>query len=231
VTRTAGPAGSPAEDGLLSGLYQQITDQQAGSAGAGYDLTAGLARYRSWLRERTLAPAADRAVQALYAEHYRPLVRLAALLVRDPAAAEELVQDAFVAVHDSWDQLQDTGRALAYLRRCVVAGSRSRLDRAAGGTSGGRAAAEPGPSRLAAGQMAPGPPGPALVSVLRTLPARQREAVVLCYYAGLPGPELAAVMGVSRWSARRHLAGALAALQGRLPAAALWPAPVLGPGG
>ena len=131
------------------------------------------------------------------------------------------------AVHDSWDQLQDTGRALAYLRRCVVAGSRSRLDRAAGG----RAAAEPGPSRLGAGQMAPGLPGPALVSVLRTLPARQREAVVLCYYAGLPEPELAAVMGVSRWSARRHLAGALSALQGRLPAAALWPAPVLGPGG
>jgi len=229
VTRTVGPVGSSAEDDLLSGLYQQITDQKAGSLGAGYDLAAGLARYRNWLREQTLAPDADRAVQVLYAEHYRSLVRLAALLAPDPAAAEELAQDAFVAVHDAWGQLQDTGRALAYLRRCVVAGARSRLDR----TTIGDAVPEPEPgtSRPAAGQLASGHRGPALVAVLRTLPARQREAVVLHYYAGLPEPELAAAMGVSRWSARRHLTGALSALQGRLPAAALGPAPVLGPGG
>ena len=226
MTRTAGPAGSSAEDGLLSGLYQQITDQKAGSLGAGYDLTAGLARYRDWLREQTLAPPADRAVQVLYAGHYRSLVRLAALLAPDAATAEELVQDAFVAVHGAWGQLQDTNRALAYLRRCVVAGSRSRQDRVITGDAG----PEPGPRSLAAGQAASGHRGPALVAVLRTLPARQREAVVLRYYAGLPEPELAAVMGVSRWSARRHLTGALAALQGRLPAATLWPAPVLGPG-
>ena len=227
MTRTVGPAGSSAEDDLLSGLYQQITDQKAGSLGAGYDLTAGLVRYRDWLRERALAPAADRAVQVLYAEHYLSLVRLAALLAPDPAAAEELVQDAFVAMHDAWGQLQDPGRALAYLRRCVVCGSRSRQDRAAIGKAG----PEPGPSRLAAGQMASGHRGPALVAVLHTLPARQREAVVLSYYAGLPEPELAAVMGLSVWSARRHLTRALSALQGRLPAATLWPAPVLGPGG
>jgi len=227
VTRRAGPAGSSAEDGLLSGLYQQITKQKAGSFGAGYDLTAGLARYRGWLGERRLAPAADRAVQVLYAEHYRSLVRLAALLAPDPAIAEELVQDAFVAVHDAWGQLQDPGRALACLRRCVVAGSRSRQDSGVTGSAG----PEPGPSRLPAGQMASGDRGPALVAVLRTLPARQREAVVLRYYAGLPEPELAAVMGVSRWSARRHLTRALSALQGRLPAATLGPAPVLGPGG
>jgi len=58
VSRTAGPAvpaGRSAENNLLSGLYQQVTEQQAGSLGAGYDLTAGLARYRSWLHERTLA--------------------------------------------------------------------------------------------------------------------------------------------------------------------------------
>jgi RNA polymerase sigma factor (sigma-70 family) len=229
VTRTVGPAGSPAENHVLSGLYQQVTEQQAGSLGAGYDLTAGLARYRSWLRERTLAPAADRTVQALYAEHYRSLVRLASLLATEPdqAAAEELVQDSFVAVHDAWGQLQDYGRALAYLRRCVVAGSRSRQD----GAAIARVAPAPGPSRLAAGQVASSHRGPALVAVLHSLPARQREAIVLRYYAGLPEPELAAAMGVSRWSARRHLTQALSALQGRLPATALWPAPVLGPGG
>src|ERR1017187_8888411 len=40
---------------------------------------------------------ADRAVTALYAEHYRSLVRLAVLLVRDMATAEEVVQESFVA--------------------------------------------------------------------------------------------------------------------------------------
>lgn len=215
MTRTVGPVGSSAEDDLLSGLYQQITDQKAGSLGAGYDLGAGLARYRNWLHEQTLAPAADRAVEVLYAEHYRSLVRLAALLAPDPAAAEDLVQDAFVAVHDAWGQLQDTGRALAYLRRCVVAGSRSRQDRPVLA----RIAPGPVPGRPAAGQTALARHSPALMAALRTLPAPQREALVLHYYAGLPEPEVAAAMGISRRSAGKHLTRARSALQGTLPAA------------
>ena len=45
---------------------------------------------------------ADGALTALYAAHYRSLVRLAAFLLRDPGQAEEVVQDAFVAMHGSW---------------------------------------------------------------------------------------------------------------------------------
>ncbi|MGH3193707.1 MAG: SigE family RNA polymerase sigma factor, partial [Streptosporangiaceae bacterium] len=41
---------------------------------------------------------ADRAVTELYSLHYRALVRLAALLVRDTPTAEEVVQDSFVAM-------------------------------------------------------------------------------------------------------------------------------------
>ena len=52
---------------------------------------------------RSEGPAgADRAVTALYLSHYRPLVRMAALLVQDLATAEEIVQDSFVAVHAAW---------------------------------------------------------------------------------------------------------------------------------
>jgi len=215
VTRTAGPAGSSAEDGLLSGLYQQITDQKAGSLGAGYDLTAGLARYRDWLHERTQAPDADHAVEVLYAGHYRSLVRLAALLLTDAAAAEDLVQDAFVAVHDAWGQLQDTGRALAYLRRYVVAGSRSRQDR----PILARIAPGPAPGRPATGRAGPAQHSPELAPALHALPAPQREALVLRYYAGLAEPEVAAVMGISRRAAAKHLTRALSLLQGRLPTA------------
>ena len=44
----------------------------------------------------------DREVTAIYLAHYRELVRMAALLIQDLAAAEEIVQDSFVAVHAAW---------------------------------------------------------------------------------------------------------------------------------
>jgi DNA-directed RNA polymerase specialized sigma24 family protein len=71
--------------------------------------------------------SADRAVTELYSERYRELVRLAALLVRDTPTAEEVVQDAFVAMHGGWQRLRDAEKALAYLRQAVVNRSRSVL--------------------------------------------------------------------------------------------------------
>jgi hypothetical protein len=70
---------------------------------------------------------ADRAVSALYAERYRSLVRLAALLVDDMATAEEVVQDSFIAIHANWRRLQDIDKAAGYLRQCVVNRSHSVL--------------------------------------------------------------------------------------------------------
>jgi len=217
VTRTAGPAASSAENNVLCGLYQQVTEQQGRSLGAAYDLTAGLARYRAWLGQAALGPdpGAGRAVEVLFDQHYRSLVRLASLLLPDAGAAEDLVQDAFVAVHDAWGQLQDTGRALAYLRRCVVTGSRSRQDQPV------LARIAPGPSagRPGTGRAGPAQHSPELMAALHALPAPQREALVLHYFAGLAEPEVAAVMGVSRRSAGKHLARARPALPGSLPAA------------
>jgi DNA-directed RNA polymerase specialized sigma24 family protein len=70
---------------------------------------------------------ADRAVTALYAAHYRSLVRLSALLVRDVATAEEVVQESFIAMHGGWRRLRDSDKALWYLRQSVVNRSRSVL--------------------------------------------------------------------------------------------------------
>ena len=68
---------------------------------------------------------ADEAVTQLYAAHYTGLVRLAALLVRHSGEAEEIVQDAFVAMHGKWRGLREPERALGYLRRIVVNRARS----------------------------------------------------------------------------------------------------------
>lgn len=130
---------------------------------------------------------ADAAVGVLYDSHYRPLTRLAALLAADEAIAEEIVRDAFVAMHGAWQQLRDSDRALRYLQETVVRRSRSR-----------QAAASPGPG---------------LVAALRSLPVPQREALVLRYYADMPEARIAAVMGISRQAVSSHIARGMSALQ------------------
>ena len=72
-------------------------------------------------------PDAGSAVTTLYRTHYRSLVRLAVLLVRDVDVAEALVQDSFVAMHSAWRRLADSDRALSYLHQAVVTRSRSAL--------------------------------------------------------------------------------------------------------
>ncbi len=260
--------GSSPEDELLSRLYQQVTGQQAARFAAGYDVAAGLDRYRAWLREHaaedpaeleaiqasmvmavqasaggtgvvtaapdpgeavtadrtTRGPAgtrspiagsraggdADRAVTALYRTHYRSLVRLAVLLVRDIATAEDLVQDSFVAMHSAWPRLADSDLALSYLRQSVVNRSRSVLRH-----------------RMVVDRNVPKPapdmPGgeqedirklerSALISALRTLPARQREVLVLRYYGDLSEAQIASAMGISRGAVKSHAARAMSSL-------------------
>ena len=71
--------------------------------------------------------SADWAVTELYSLHYEALLRLAVLLVRDIATAEDVVQDSFVAMHNGWQRLRDAESALAYLRHTVLNRSRSVL--------------------------------------------------------------------------------------------------------
>jgi len=147
--------------------------------------------------------AADHAVTAMYQMHYRSLVRLAALLVSDLATAEDIVQDSFAAMHGVWHALPDTDAALCYLRRSVVRRSRSAP-----------------PIRLPGGTPAPGPPDSAVVTALRALPVRQREVLVLQYFADLPVAEIASATGMSTAAVRSHGARAMSSLRAELHPAA-----------
>ena len=154
---------------------------------------------------------ADRAVTAIYSEHYRSLVRLAALLVRDVATAEEVVQDSFVAMHNAWRRLRDSDKALSYLRQSVVNRSRSVLrhrivvDRNAPKPAPDMPSAEQGAISLLERS--------AVISALRTLPPRQREALVLKYYADLSEAQIASAMGISRGAVKSHTARAMTSLR------------------
>ncbi|MDQ4086240.1 MAG: SigE family RNA polymerase sigma factor [Actinomycetota bacterium] len=157
---------------------------------------------------------ADQAVTSLYAAHYRTLVRLAALLLRDAGEAEEVVQDAFVAMHGGWRRLRDPDKALAYLRQSVLNRARSVLRRRAVREKHTPAPASYAPSAehqaLATEQQH------TIVAALRTLPERQREAVVLRYYADLSEADTALAMGISRGAVKSHTARGMAALRRHL---------------
>jgi RNA polymerase sigma-70 factor (sigma-E family) len=147
----------------------------------------------------------------LYAVHYRALVRLAALLVRDTQTAEDVVQDSFIAMRDVWDRLRDADRALAYLRRAVVNRSRSVLRHRAA-MSQIRQQAPPDPLG-AEDEVLIQLERSAVVAALHELPDRQREAIVLRYYADLSEPEIAAAMGISRGAVKSHTARGMSALR------------------
>jgi RNA polymerase sigma-70 factor (sigma-E family) len=154
---------------------------------------------------------AEQAVTTMYSAHYRSLVRLAALLVRDTATAEEVVQDSFIAMHSSWRRLRDSDKALSYLRQSVVNRSRSVLrhrmvvDRNAPKPAPDMPSAEQGALSLLERS--------AVVSALRELPPRQREALVLRYYGDLSEAQIASAMGISRGAVKSHTARAIAALR------------------
>ena len=153
----------------------------------------------------------DQALTAMYSDHYRGLVRLAWLLVQDVATAEDVVQDSFVAMHTAWRRLRDSDRALAYLRHSVVDRSRSvRRHRALAG----RKAFQPGSGMPGADLSAlPSLEHAAVVRALRSLSARQREALALRYYGNLSEAQVASAMGVSPGAVKRHVASAIAALR------------------
>ena len=153
----------------------------------------------------------DGALLGLYESQRPGLVRLAVLLVDDRAAAEDVVQDAFVAMHGSWRRLRDTDKALAYLRQAVLNRSRSRLrhlkvvERHAPAPSPDAASAEQG--MLRAAERAE------IMARLRMLPHRQREVLVLRYYADLSEAQIAEAMGISTGAVKSHASRGIAALR------------------
>lgn len=154
---------------------------------------------------------ADDAVTELYAAHYRSLVRLAAMLVRNTAEAEEVVQDAFVAMHGRWRWIREADKALAYLRQTVVNTARSRLRRRAVEE---RHRPAPSPDTASAEYHAlAGAEYSQVFEAVKGLPQRQREAVVLRYYLDLSEAEIAVTMGCSRGAVKSHTSRGMAALR------------------
>jgi RNA polymerase sigma factor (sigma-70 family) len=167
----------------------------------GADVTAML--------EPRVALEPEAALQRAYEVEFTRLVGLARLLVDRREDAEEVVQEAFAR---TWANL---GRVrgddpLPYVRRAVVNLSRGRLRRlrTARAHRAERAddaeSAEQGAVRHASDR--------AVLERLVELPRRQRECVVLRFYADLTVPEIARSLGVAEGSVKSHLHRAMTTL-------------------
>lgn len=156
---------------------------------------------------------ADDAVEQLYVAQWQRLVRLSVLLVHDQGLAEELVQDAFVAMHGRWRRLRDPDKALAYLRQSVVNRSRSALRHRGVVERHTSAQRQVGPLPGADETIVARARRGSVLDALHELPTRQREVIALRYYLDLSEAEIAETLGISRGAVKSHASRGAAALR------------------
>lgn len=154
----------------------------------------------------------------LYRSDYRSLVRLAALLVDDVGIAEELVQDAFVAVarRDGRAALSDPGAASAYLRSAVLNRARSQLRKREVRRRHLRSVQAPPAAPAADHDVLVSDENRRVLAALDRLPDRQRQVLVLRYYGELSVAATADALGISAGSVKTHAHRGLAALEALL---------------
>ena len=163
-------------------------------------------------RDRTVAAA------ELFNAHYAPLVRTARLLVSDQETAEDVVMDAYAALYRRWAAIRDPDDAFRYLRSSVLNGARSKVRRrivrrrhdGASLDLPGRAelpseAREPEVSTSSTNRVL-------VVGLLRGLPPRQRQVLVMRYLLDMSEAEVAAELGIRPGSVKTHAWRGLAAL-------------------
>jgi RNA polymerase sigma-70 factor (sigma-E family) len=158
-----------------------------------------------------VSPDAAQVVTDLYAEHALGLVRLAFIMLGDQAAAEDVVQDAFVGLYRRWDSLADTSHPLAYVRASVLNGCRSARRRQSRRGLFGIGLSQP-PAESAEARALVSEEHRPVVTAIRRLPRRQREALLLRYYLNKSEDEVAQTMGISRGTVKSATSRALAAI-------------------
>ncbi|MFE2548598.1 SigE family RNA polymerase sigma factor [Streptomyces sp. NPDC059355] len=152
-----------------------------------------------------------------YQAHYRSLLGLAALLLDDTASCEDVVQEAFIRVHSARNRVRDRDKTLAYLRQTVVNLSRSALRRRILGL---KLLSKPMPDMASAEEGAYDQlERDDLIKAMRGLQRRQREVLVLRYFADMTEAQVAETLGVSLGSVKAYGSRGIAALRVAMEAA------------
>jgi len=154
--------------------------------------------------------ALEQGFAAFVREHTSALLRTAYLLTGNGNAAEELVQDTLVRLYPKWDRVEAAEIPLAYVRRALTNAYLNTRRRPA--------------SRELVLDVLPERPDRTdvttqladrdeLGSLLRTLPDRQRAALVLRYFHDLPDEEIGAALNCRVGTVRSLISRGLAALR------------------
>jgi len=146
----------------------------------------------------------DDSFGAFYADRFAALSRLAFLLTGSSEAADEIAQEACEQVFRRWD---DIDYPRAYARSAVISGSRSWGRR--------RTVRESAPSERARFAELDGD-AIAVRVALADLPERQREVLVLRYYADLKVDDIAVEVGARPGTVKSLIHRGLARLQEEL---------------
>jgi len=121
--------------------------------------------------------------------------------------AEEIVQDAFLAVWERWDRVGSMEEPTGYLYRTAMNRFRSRLRRASRAARRAVGVSEGGDAFAAADER------DALARALAQLPERQRAAIVLTELLEYRSDEAAGLLGVRPSTIRNLTAQARASLR------------------
>jgi RNA polymerase sigma-70 factor (ECF subfamily) len=161
--------------------------------------------------ERMPLVAVSPGFEDVYRARYLPLLKLALVLSGSHHAAEELVQDTFLAAYRQWDSVSRYEYPEAWLRRVVINKANSRLRR-----SYAEARAR---LRWSAGRSEAVAMPEATVDFwkeLRSLSKRQAQALALHYLDGCSTAEIAEALGCAEATARVHLYRGRTAMAARL---------------
>ncbi len=152
------------------------------------------------------------AFSELVAARSPALLGTAYLMVGDRQLAQDLLQEALVKAYVAWPRLRDPAKAEAYVRRTMVTTAiswkrrRSFHERPVERIPDARDADET--ERLATQDM--------LWEQVRSLPLRQRAALVLRYYEELSEAETAELLGCSVGTVKSQVSAALHKLRERV---------------
>jgi RNA polymerase sigma-70 factor (sigma-E family) len=146
-------------------------------------------------------------------EHTSALLRTAYLLTGNGDAAEELVQDTLVRLYPKWDRVAAAEVPVAYVRRALTNGYINQRRRASSRDQRYADVPDRGDPRDAVAEFAD---RDEMWTILHGLPDRQRAALVLRFYEGLPDEQIAAALGCRLGTVRSLVSRGLAALRVQL---------------
>jgi RNA polymerase sigma-70 factor (sigma-E family) len=152
----------------------------------------------------------DAVVARMFQTEATNLVRLARFFVDDRDAAEDLVQEAFIRLARSIHRVHDPEAVPAYLRSIVLNLARDHNRRGLVSLRH-RPSSEPAAIDITEG-LEIREDQRRVIDALRTLPAGQRNCLVLRYYLELSNPEIAETLGVSVNTVKTQLRRGMAAL-------------------